>query len=99
MALQVLHLQGVAGEDDAEGVVIIDDDAAVAVENLAARRDDGLRLDVIALGLFVVESADSGPAGPRSRRSGRGRRHAGVLEDGDLAGGELGIVAARLFAG
>ena len=38
--LQVLFFEILAGQNQAEAGVVVDDDAAVAVENLAARREN-----------------------------------------------------------
>src|SRR5258708_19219016 len=52
--LQVLHLQVFTRENQAVGVVVVDDNAAIAVEYLAARREYRDRLNAVLLSLFQV---------------------------------------------
>jgi hypothetical protein len=96
---QVFGFQGFAREDEAVRRVVIDDHAAVAVEDLAAGRRDGQLFDAVALGLLVVElmglDLQSPEAGDEEQENG----DAGILEDGYFHGGEFDVFAAGLFAG
>ncbi len=73
--------------------MVVDDHAAVAIENLAARRDDGQRFDAVALGQLVVDlrvaNLEVPEAGDQEEKD--GNRY--VLEYGDAPSGELGVVA------
>src|SRR5262249_41980562 len=77
----------------AERVVAVDDDAAIAIENLAAGCSDGLRLNMVTLGQLVVHLRILDLQGPETGDEKEEDGDAGVLEDGDLAGCELGVVA------
>ena len=78
--------------------MIVDDDAAVAIEDFAARRGDRQCLDAVAFGLLVVHlgilDLQVPEAGDQKQEDG----YAGVLKNGDLAGRELDVFAADLLA-
>ncbi len=92
---QVLFFQDFARQNQAERGVVIDDHPAVAVQDAAARRQDRHGLDavlqrplVVELGILHLEPPE---AGDQEQEDG----DAGVLKNGDFAGGEIGIVAQR----
>ena len=64
---QMLHLQVFARQIQAEGGVIVDDHAAVAIQNLAARRQHGNRLDAVLLARAPGRPPGCGSADPKSR--------------------------------
>ena len=93
--LQVLFLQVVARQDQAEGRVVIDDHAAFAIENLAARGEDRDGFDAVALGLLVVDfgAFDLQPPEPGDQE--QKNANCGVLKKRDLAGGASEVVSAQ----
>src|SRR5579864_6356573 len=52
---EMLRFEVLAAEHDGPGGVVIDDDAAVTVEDFAARSGDGELFDAIALGEVAVD--------------------------------------------
>ena len=91
--VDVLRLETFAGKHEAPGGVVIDDDAAIAVEDFAAGRDDGQGFDAVAFGAFVVDfgifDLQIPETGDEEEEDGDG----GVLERGHFRGGEAGVVA------
>jgi len=79
--------------------MVVDDDAAVAVQDFAAGRRYGQLPDAIALGLFVVDLRVLDLQVPEAGDQKQEDDDAGVLENGDFPGGEFDVFAARLFAG
>ena len=79
--------------------MVVDDDAAVAIENFAARSGDGQLLDAIAFGLLVIDLGVLDLQVPEAGDQKKEDEYAGVLEYGDFASGELDVFAAGLFAG
>src|SRR5579864_4098023 len=97
--LQVFFLDGLAGQNQGERTMVIDDHAPVAVENAAARRQQGHRLDAILLRALVVELRILHLQLPKPGNQEEEDAHCSVLEDGYLTGREAGIVAQRGFIG
>ena len=95
----MLDLQGFAGQDETVGGMVVDDDAAVAVQDFAPRRRDGQGFDAVALGLVVVDLVVLDLQVPEAGDQKQEDKDAGVLEDGDFPGGELDVFTAGLFAG
>ena len=96
---QVFHLQVFARQIQAEGGMIVDDHAAIAIQNLAARRQHRNRLDavlerplLINLGIANLQVPE---AGDQEQKDGDGD----VLKECDLLRGELRIVAQKLVGG
>src|SRR6185437_3498366 len=95
--LEVIFLEGFAGEDEFEGGVIIDDGASVAVANTAAGSGNRHALHAILQRLFVVDlrvfDLQFPEAGDEEEEDGNGA----VLEDGNFPGRETSIVVQRRF--
>src|SRR5580658_7784446 len=79
--------------------MVVDDHAAVAVQDFAARRGNGQGLDAVALGLLVVYLGILDLQAPEAGDQKQEDEDAGVLEHGDFSGGEFDVFAARLCAG
>ena len=94
--LEVLLFQRLAGQDQSEGRVVVDDHAAVAVENAAARRQNGHALDAVGLRALVVKlrilHLQLPEAGDQKQEDDDG----GVLKDGDFPGGARGDRRAKV---
>jgi len=74
--------------------MVIGRSPAVPVENAAARRQDGHRLDTVLLGAHAVELRVLYLQPPEARNQEQKDAHGGVLENGDLPGREPGVVMA-----
>ena len=72
--------------------MIVDDDAAIAVENAAARRQQGTGANAILLRFFGVVVGVLNLQPPEAGDEEYEHHHRGILEDGDPAAGELGVV-------
>jgi hypothetical protein len=79
--------------------MVVDDHAAVAVQDSCRAARGWVRLDAIALGLLVVDLRVLDLQVPEAGDEEQEDEDAGVLEDGDFAGGEFDVFAAGLFAG
>ena len=95
--LQVFFLDGFAGQNQGERIVVIDDHAPVAVENAAARRQQRHRLDAVLLRALVIELRILHLQLPKPGNQEKEDAHGGVLENGDLTGREASIIAQRGF--
>ena len=96
---QVFRLQVFARQIQAERRVIVDDHAAVAIQNLAARREHRNRLDAVFKRAFLIHlriaDLQVPKAGDQKQEDGDG----GVLKKGDLLRRELRIVAQKRVRG
>ena len=72
----------------AERRVVVDDDPAVAIEDLAARREQRKRLDAVPLGLFAVNAFVPTCRSQKPKIRKTKDRDSQVLENGDLRRGE-----------
>ena len=79
--------------------MIIDDHAAVAVEDAAARREDGHRLDAILLGADAVELRVLHLEPPEARDQEQKDGHGDVLKNGNLASREPRVVVQGRLIG
>src|SRR5438477_1184853 len=96
---QVLQLEVFLGKLDHEGGLIVDDDAAVAIEDFAAGSKQRNGLDAIALGQRAVGFVFANLKHPETGDQKQEHRHGGVLEDRDAAERELRIVAKQAAGG
>jgi hypothetical protein len=88
-------VQTFAREHRAEGGAIIDDDPAVAVENLPARSEQRDGLDAIALSQLTIYFVVADLQNPEAREQKQEYGHGRILERGNAAQGETGIVAEQ----
>ena len=96
---EVFVLQIFAGEQNADGLVIVDDDAAVAVEYFApggGHRDGAY---VVLGGAFQIEIRIAHLQIPEARDQKDEHRDSDVLECRDFAGPEPGLVAQQAWRG
>jgi len=77
--------------------VIVDDHAAVAVQDLASRRRDRQRFDPVAFGLLVIELRILNLQRPKAGNQKEKNGDRSVLKNGDFAGRELDIFFAGLL--
>ena len=83
---KMLPFQLIAIQQQRIRSLVVDDDAAVAIENLAAGRENRRRFDAVPLGSLASTGPDSGPGVPRKpeiRKINSGDDE--VLENRDLA--------------
>ena len=73
--------------------MIIDDHAAVPVENLPARSDDRDRFDTVGFSPFAVDIGIADLEIPEARDQKQENADGSVLEKGDLFTCEFGVVA------
>ena len=96
---QVFGFQVFASENEAVRGVIVDDHAAIAVEDSSARGGDGQQFNAIALGLLVIDLRVlhlQGPeAGDEEQEDDDGR----VLKKGHFPGGELDVFPIDWLSG
>ncbi len=92
---EVIIFQGFSRQDERVGGVVVDNHPAVAVQDFAARRRDGQGFDAVPVGLLVIHLRILDLKGPKPGNQEQEDGYGGVLEDGDLAGGELDILAAK----
>ncbi len=95
----MLHLQVFTGEDEAVGIVAVDDDAAVAIEDFAARRKHRDGLDAVLLGLFEVAGRIADLQFPEAGNKKDEDANREVLKESDFAGSELDVFAQKASAG
>ena len=91
-AIDVIRLQVLPREQQREGGLIIDDHAAIAVENFAARREHRNGLDAIALGQFAVAFAVANLQHPEAGDQEQKDRNDEILETGDAPQREASVV-------
>src|SRR5580658_11266138 len=79
--------------------MVVHDHAPIAIENSAARRDDGDRLDAVGLRTLIVHLWVLNLQPPESGNEQQENSHGAVLKDGDFPRGEIRIVAQRRLVG
>src|SRR6185437_6853716 len=82
-----------------EGTVVIDDHSAVAIEKAAARGEEGFGLDVVLLGFEAVEFGVLDLEAPEARDEEEEDGDGAILESGDAAGDEAGVIAQGRLIG
>src|SRR5271166_4810887 len=93
--LEMLHLQRVPGNQDAERAVIVDNDPAVTVENLPSWSKHGNRLDAVLLGALLIYLRVANLQVPKTCDQKQKDRHHHVLKERDFASRELRVVAQQ----
>src|ERR1051326_2897428 len=79
--------------------MVVDNHAAIAVQNPAARRQHRHRFDAVLLRPLVVQLLVLYLEPPETRDQEEEDEHCNVLKNSDLPGGEASIVAQRRFLG
>ena len=99
MGLKMLFFQRFASENQGKRRVVVDDHAAVAVENSAARGEDRDRFDAVGLRTLVVELRILNLELPEAGNQKKKDKDGGVLKDRNFGRREMRIVAQRRFFG
>ncbi len=95
---EMLLFEKLAGQAQRKRRVVIDNDAAFAIEDAAAGTGDGDRFDAVGDGALVVELGVLHLQAPEGGNEDDEDDDGNVLKNGDLAGGKTKIVAqGRLF--
>src|SRR5439155_7865757 len=92
---QMLFLERLTRQNQAERRIVIDDDAPVAIQDAPSRRQHGDGLDAVGLRALVVEFRTLDLQLPESRDQEEEYDYCSVLKDGDLARRNVRIVAKR----
>src|ERR1700733_14655574 len=79
--------------------MIVDDHPPVAIQDFAARGQDGNRLDAVLQSAFLVDLRVANLQVPEAGDQKQEDGHGGVLKECDLRRRELGIVAQELIRG
>ena len=90
--LQVVHLEILASQEQSGRYVIVDNNAAIAIENASAGSQQGAGFDAILLGSFLVVFGVLHLQSPETGNQEQKDHHRGVLEDSDFAGRKMRIV-------
>jgi hypothetical protein len=72
--------------------MVVDDDAAVAIENFSTWGEEGNGFDAIAVGEFAVELAVADLQHPEASDEEQENDYAQILKNGDAAQRETGVV-------
>jgi len=94
-AVDVLGLQRFPREYEAPGGVVVNDNASIAVEDLAAGRDDGQALDAVLEGKFGVAALLFNLQLPKAADEEQEDGYRGVLESRNFGSGETGAFLAH----
>src|SRR5579883_116631 len=94
--LEVLHLEVFARQVKGERGMVIHYDAAIAVQNLAARRQHRDGFDAVLHGAFLVERRIAHLQVPKSGDQEQENADHEVLEERDLAGRKLTVVVQKV---
>ena len=93
--VDVLRLQVFARQHHGERGMIVDDHAAVAVEDFSARREQRDGLDAIPLGEFAVGLVIADLENPEARNQEQKNHHRQILKDRDAAQRETRVVSKQ----
>ena len=90
--MKMFFLEGFAGQDQAPGGVVVHNNPAIAVQNLAARGHQGEGFDPVPLSPFVVNFRAADLQFPETRHQYQKNPDGNVLESMHLRGREAGVV-------